>query len=63
MAKEIPQTDSMITAHVLFMDIVGYSKRPIDEQTSAIHLLQEIVRGTTQVARAQAANEHYRTAL
>lgn len=46
MANENPQTDSMKLAHVLFMDIVGYSKLPIDEQTSAIHILQEIVHGT-----------------
>ena len=57
MANENPQIDSMKTAHVLFMDIVGYSKLPIDEQTSSIHILQEIVQGTTQVTRAQAANE------
>ncbi len=57
MAKENPQIDGMKLAHVLFMDIVAYSKLPIDEQTSAIHILQEIVRGTNAVARAQAANE------
>jgi class 3 adenylate cyclase len=57
MSKENPQIDGMKLAHVLFMDIVGYSKLPIDEQTSAIHILQEIVRGTNAVARAQAANE------
>ena len=57
MANENPQIDGMKLAHVLFMDIVGYSKLPIDEQTSAIHILQEIVRGTNAVARAQAANE------
>jgi class 3 adenylate cyclase len=52
-----PQSGAMKLAHVLFMDIVGYSKLPIDEQTSALHILQEIVRGTSQVARAQATNE------
>jgi class 3 adenylate cyclase len=52
-----PQSGAMKLAHVLFMDIVGYSKLPIDEQTSALHTLQEIVRGTTQVARAQATNQ------
>jgi len=57
MANENPQSDSMKLAHVLFMDIVGNSKLPIDEQTSAIHILQEIVNGATQVARAKAANE------
>jgi class 3 adenylate cyclase len=57
MVSDNPATDSMKTAHVLFMDIVGYSSLPIDEQTSALHILQEIVRGTAQVARAQAANQ------
>jgi len=56
MANENPQIDGMKLAHVLFMDIVGYSRLPIDEQTSVLHILQEIVRGTAQVKRAQAAN-------
>ncbi len=47
----------MKLAHVLFMDIVGYSRLPIDEQTSALHILQEIVQRTTQVTRDQARNE------
>jgi class 3 adenylate cyclase len=33
-------------AHVLFMDIVGYSKLPIDKQTAALRLLQETVQKT-----------------
>ncbi|HMG74468.1 MAG TPA: hypothetical protein VK582_13285 [Pyrinomonadaceae bacterium] len=57
MANDNLQTDSMKLAHVLFMNIVGYSKLPIEEQTSAIHILQEIVNGITQVSRAKAANE------
>jgi class 3 adenylate cyclase len=57
MAEENPQSGAMKTAHVLFMDIVGYSKLPIDEQTSALHILQEIVRGTAEVTRAQAADQ------
>ena len=47
----------MKLAHVLFMDIVSYSKLPIDEQTSALHTLQEIVRGTDEVKRAQAVEQ------
>ncbi len=57
MVVENPQSGVMKTAHVLFMDIVGYSRLPIDEQTSALHILQDIVRGTAQVKRAQAANQ------
>lgn len=47
----------MKLAHVLFMDIVGYSKLPIDEQTSVLHTLQEMVRGSVEVARAQSLNQ------
>jgi class 3 adenylate cyclase len=47
----------MKIAHVLFTDIVGYSKLPIDQQTSVLRTLQEIVRGTAEVARAQASDQ------
>jgi class 3 adenylate cyclase len=40
-------------AHVLFMDIVAYSRLPMDEQTRLISKLQQIVRGTAEFARAQ----------
>src|ERR1700752_5440932 len=35
--------------HVLFIDIVGYSKLLINEQSEQIQKLKEIVRGTEQV--------------
>jgi class 3 adenylate cyclase len=57
MVDENPQSGVMKTAHVLFMDIVGYSRLPIDEQTSVLHILQDIVRATSQVKRAQASNQ------
>lgn len=47
----------MKLAHVLFMDIVGYSRLPIDEQTSALHTLKEIVKATAEVKRAQETDE------
>ena len=47
----------MKLAHVLFMDVVGYSKLPIDEQTSALHTLKEIVQATAEVKRALAADQ------
>src|SRR6516225_11536999 len=40
--------------HVLFIDIVGYSKLLIDEQRERIQALREIVRGTEQFRSAEA---------
>ena len=40
--------------HVLFIDIVGYSKLLINEQSEQIRKLKEIVRGTEQVRLAEA---------
>src|ERR1700757_2873851 len=40
--------------HVLFIDIVGYSKLLITEQSERIQKLKEIVRGTEQVRLAEA---------
>src|ERR1700687_908047 len=39
--------------HVLFIDIVGYSKLLISEQSEQIRKLKEIVRGTDQVRLAE----------
>src|ERR1700736_4762692 len=41
-------------AHVLFIDIVGYSKLLINEQSEQIQTLRKIVRGTEQVHLAEA---------
>src|SRR5438876_1962555 len=40
--------------HVLFIDIVGYSKLLISEQSEQIQELKQIVRGTQQVRLAEA---------
>jgi adenylate cyclase len=40
--------------HVLFIDIVGYSKLHLDEQTNLIQTLREIIRNTEQVRVAEA---------
>ena len=40
--------------HVLFIDIVGYSKLLINEQSEQIQTLKEIVRGTEQARFAEA---------
>src|SRR5881275_865324 len=41
-------------AHVLFIDIVGYSKLRINEQSAQIDMLCDIVRGTEQFHAAEA---------
>src|SRR6266567_5991526 len=43
--------------HVLFIDIVGYSKLLINEQSEQLHKLREIVRGTEQFRIAEAAGK------
>src|SRR5437868_14366300 len=40
--------------HVLFIDIVGYSKGLINDQSESLQKLKEIVRGTEQFRRAEA---------
>jgi class 3 adenylate cyclase/Tfp pilus assembly protein PilF len=44
-------------AHVLFLDIVAYSKLHMDQQQQVIQELQEAVRNTSEFARAQAADQ------
>src|SRR5437762_2093339 len=44
-------------AHVLFMDVVGYSQMLIDEQREILRDLNAIVRGTQQFRAAQAQNK------
>src|SRR5262249_15471501 len=43
-------------AHVLFIDIVGYSKLSISGQHAVIEELNQIVRGAEQFQRAEAAS-------
>jgi len=44
-------------AHVLFMDIVGFSKSVINEQSEMLRQLNQIVRDTDQVRAAEAAGK------
>src|ERR1700730_14278349 len=43
--------------HVLFMDVVGYSKLLLDEQRQLLQRLTEIVRNTEQVRAAETADK------
>src|SRR5919109_2704040 len=54
MADEQKSKVRLEIAHVLFIDIVGYSKLRTNEQTAQIEKLREIVRGTEQFRTAEA---------
>jgi len=55
MAAEVKKEIELEIAHVLFTDIVGYSKLPIHQQRSVVECLNEIVRGTDEFQAAEAA--------
>src|SRR5215467_13096987 len=54
MADEQKSKVRLEIAHVLFIDIVGYSKLRINDQSAQIGKLREIVRGTEQFRVAKA---------
>src|SRR5437588_1146622 len=54
MATEAENNLRLEIGHVLFIDIVGYSKLLINEQSKQIQTLRKIVRGTEQVRLAEA---------
>src|SRR5258708_30562060 len=54
MASTSPSGVKLEIGHVLFIDIVGYSKLLITEQSEQMQKLREIVRGTEQFRSAQA---------
>ena len=56
MSSEIKKEIQPEIAHVLFIDIVGYSKLSINDQHAAIEELNQIVRASEQFQRAEAAS-------
>src|SRR5438477_9438911 len=56
MAAEPPTISRLEVGHVLFLDIVGYSKLLSDKQRKVFQLLKDIVRDTSQFRSAEAAN-------
>jgi adenylate cyclase len=54
MPAEVKKQIQLEIAHVLFIDIVGYSKLSIDEQTQYLEQLREIARATEAFRVAQA---------
>src|SRR5205807_111438 len=55
MAAEVKKEIQLEIAHVLFIDIVGYSKLPINQQRALVERLNEIVRGTDEFQAAETA--------
>ena len=57
MAAQLKSDIHLAIAHVLFMDVVGYSKLLVDEQRDVIHELNDVVRQTTQFGKSNAHGE------
>jgi class 3 adenylate cyclase len=56
-ASKPPSSAEMEIAHVLFMDLVGYSRLPMDQQTQTIAQLQQMLRATPEFQRSESRNE------
>ena len=55
MSAEVKKEIQLEIAHVLFIDIVGYSKLSINQQRAVVDELTEVVRGSDQFQKAEAA--------
>ena len=55
MSAEVKKEIQLEIAHVLFIDIVGYSKLSINEQGAVVDELSEVVRSSDQYQKAEAA--------
>src|SRR5213082_1831092 len=58
MSEELKKEIELEIAHVLFLDIVGYSKLSVNEQHARVEELNEIVRLSEQFRKAEAASRH-----
>ena len=56
MSTEIKKEIQLEIAHVLFIDIVGYSKLSINDQHAAVEELNQVVRASEQFQRAESAS-------
>src|SRR5439155_4130401 len=57
MSTDVKKEIGLEIGHVLFIDIVGYSKLLINEQSEQMQKLREIVRATEQFRSAEAAGK------
>src|SRR5438046_1921909 len=56
MSTEVKKEIELEIAHVLFIDLVGYSRLSINEQHAAVEELNRIVRASEQFQRAETAS-------
>src|SRR5437870_3988422 len=56
MPAEVKQEIALEIAHVLFIDIVAYSKMAMDDQRAAIEKLNQIVQSTDEYRKAESEN-------
>src|SRR5437763_11270844 len=56
MAAEIKQEIALEIAHVLFIDIVAYSKMTTDDQRAAIDKLNQVVQSTDEFRKEESEN-------
>src|SRR6185295_1037444 len=54
MSAEAKKEIQLEIAHILFIDIVAYSKLSINQQRAVIDELTEVVRGSDEVRKAEA---------
>ena len=57
MSADLQPDVQLEIGHVLFMDVVGYSKLLVNEQRELVQQLSQIVRNTEQVRIAEAADK------
>src|SRR5437588_3319978 len=55
MAAKLKSDSHLEIAHVLFMDVVGYSKLLVNEQREVVQQLNQVVRKTPQFRKSEAA--------
>jgi serine/threonine protein kinase len=53
----VPPADRLEIAHVLFLDLVGFSTLTMEEQRALLDVLQSLVRGTMHFVQAEQASE------
>jgi TolB-like protein/Tfp pilus assembly protein PilF len=56
MSAEVKKEIQLEIGHVLFIDLVGYSRLSIDDQHAAVENLNRVVRASEQFQRAEAAD-------
>src|SRR5206468_11008022 len=57
MAAKLKSDPHLAIGHVLFMDVVGYSKLLVNEQREVVHQLNQIVRKTAQFRKSEAGGK------